>query len=327
MYKVGIIGAGAIVESNHLPVLKNISNVSVAWVYDQNEGRSLLLSRMYNVPAINGNWETALEETDVCLLSIPYGARKPYLEKIAERGKAVYVEKPFALNSVDHERWCGLFPPAKLAVGFQRRYYDVVWRLKTMIESGVFGRLQQIIFRHGNFSLKGGTGYLSDAKLAGGGVTVESAIHGLDQILCFTGATDIELQGVKSLQRGGIDYDTTFDTLIRNSSGTVSARCEISTLRNLENGIELDFETAAVHCQLSPSAIISVKPMNRNGNNLLLDTTDVPAIAARSVSSSFHIFWTQFFEALSANHTNMTSGTTSMLTTKWIEKIYVGIAK
>ncbi len=59
-YKIGVIGAGKIVENNHLPVLKNINNINVEWVYDTNSVRSKLLTSMYGVPSVSGaDWEKA----------------------------------------------------------------------------------------------------------------------------------------------------------------------------------------------------------------------------------------------------------------------------
>ena len=80
-YKVGIIGAGAIVETAHLPVLKVLDKTEVVWVYDRNEDRSGLISRMFEVPVIKEEKLAAsIAAIDICLLSIPYGARAAYFQ-------------------------------------------------------------------------------------------------------------------------------------------------------------------------------------------------------------------------------------------------------
>src|SRR5580658_475915 len=117
---VGIIGAGSIVEDSHLPALKVCDRASVAWIHDAKESRAAMLAVMYGIrPVAIDGLSAALDGVDVCLLAVPYGARPAFIEMCASRGKALYVEKPFATTLQEHERYCSLFPAHKLAVGFQ----------------------------------------------------------------------------------------------------------------------------------------------------------------------------------------------------------------
>src|SRR5450759_4524165 len=104
-YKLGIIGAGAITELSHLPVLKNLEQIEILWQHDKNEKRSALIEKMFNVRAINEPaLKIAIEEIDICLLTIPYGVRKEFIKKCAALNKSIYVEKPFArtINAVSY---------------------------------------------------------------------------------------------------------------------------------------------------------------------------------------------------------------------------------
>jgi predicted dehydrogenase len=321
-YRIGIIGAGSIVESCHLPVLKNLDNVTIDWVFDKNAARSNLLSKMFKVPVIS-DWENGIQKIDICLVTIPYGVRSPYLEKLAEAGKAVYVEKPFALTVSEHDSWASKFADHMFAVGFQRRFYKIVQDLNSIVKSKVFGKLSKIVLRQGNFSLKGGGGYLSDVNLAGGGVIVESGIHCLDQLLMVTSAEDIIVDSVESVCVGGIDYDTIFKSQIRASDGSIHVDAHMTTLQNLDNGIEFEFDQAIVRTNLTPDAVVSVQ--TPDGNSFLLarcdsgiDTEDFSS----SVIGSFGCFWTSYISSLDSKKANKTSYRTSILTTKWIQEIY-----
>ena len=77
---------------------------------------------MYKIPIVHeAVLENAMDEIDICLLTVPYGVRSKYIEACALKKKALYVEKPFAINLQEHQHYCSLFTPANLAVGFQRR--------------------------------------------------------------------------------------------------------------------------------------------------------------------------------------------------------------
>ena len=213
--RIGIIGAGSIVEGNHLPAIMSLSQAKVMWIYDKNAMRCAFVSKMYGVPALAGSLsEQNLETVDICLLATPYGTRKPYIDLCRQHGKAIVIEKPFAFSKEEHLATCDGFSKWAIAVNFQRRFYRSVDTLAQVIRSGLLGALRSVRFVQGNFTLKGGSGYLSSAELAGGGVIAESASHILDIILSITAARSIQMLGLSSLYLDGLDYDTVFDSLI-----------------------------------------------------------------------------------------------------------------
>jgi predicted dehydrogenase len=320
---IGVIGAGAVVENSHLPVLMSIPGMTVAWVSDRNAERAGLLSKMYGVRAIDApDVDAALEAIDVCLLAVPYGARDQYIGMCAQRRKALYVEKPFAKDLPEHDRYCGMFPAHRLAVGFQRRYYRGVSVLSSIVAAAAFGALRSVSFTQGHFQLKGGSGYLSDAALSGGGVVMESAIHSLDQILILTGATDVRVGEVRAMVRGGIDYDTIFHSELTTGAGPIPVRCEVSMIRNLGSMLELDFERARVRWNLSPNGELIIEDPKRRGRQLALDIADQEGRLAMSVGAAFDLFWKDFVIAVETGVHNTTLGFTSRLTTGWIQRIY-----
>lgn len=322
-FKVGLIGAGKIVENSHLPVLKNIPGVSVSWVYDVNNDRSQLLSKMYQVKPIS-DWEKQLHDVDICLITIPYGVRQNYLHAASSLAKSAYVEKPFALTVNEHTEMANSFEPYGLAIGFQRRVYRIVYELKELIGSNVLGKLISIDFKQGYFTLKGGGSYLGDARLSGGGVIIESAIHSLDQILLITAATNVEVNNATYIQKQRIDYDSIVQSTLVTPSGNIEVTTQVSTLRNLDNGLTLRFANGIVQCKLSSDAIVKVSSNNKDFSSFYLNAINARPNKkfASTISSSFYIFWQSFIEALNNKEQNITSASGSLLTTKWIEKIY-----
>jgi len=326
-YKIGIIGAGAIVESSHIPVLKVLPGVTVEWVHDLNNSRTQLMEAMFGTRPLQGKpIDHALNEVDICLLTIPYGARREYIDLCATKGKSLYVEKPFAITAAEHNSICGMFPAHNLAVGFQRRYYHTVEQLKYLVNSKIFGALKGIDIVQGYFSLKGSKEFLTNAALAGGGVIIESAIHTLDQVLQITGANAVQVDELKTLQVKGIDYDSKFSTTLFVEDAAINVKAAISTLRNLDNGLTFHFENALVKAGTSPNSSIKVYDKMGRPVTFNIELAECPGPArANSVSEAFYQFWRDFIRSVHSKEANQTAALNSLLTSTWMEQLYAKI--
>jgi predicted dehydrogenase len=328
-FRIGIIGAGSIVEGNHLPALRSLPQTDIAWIYDKNASRAALLSKMYGIPALDGQpAEQAMEQVDTCLLATPYGTRQPYIDLCRRLGKAIVIEKPFAFSKQQHLAHCEGFAEWRIAINYQRRYYRSVAVIREIIASGIFGRLQSARFVQGHFTLKGGSGYLSSVELAGGGIIAESASHILDILLSVTGAKDIQLQQLRSLHVKGLEYDAVFDSEIITADNKLPVHCEISTLRNLANGLYLQFGNALISCDLSPDGKIFVRdqpggPAHQTCFSLSgLSSPEELSRQATAVNEAFLVFWQQFLEGMRQQKANGTSAYSSLLTSAWLGEIY-----
>lgn len=344
-FKIGIIGAGGIVETNHLPAIAASDQAEIAWIYDKNPSRAELVAKMYGLSVLGeAQLWPAIATVDCCLLATPYGVRRSYIDACRNAGIGLVIEKPFAFSRREHEEYCAGFKEWAIAINLQRRYYLSVATLHRIIRTAIFGRLVAIRFNQGYFSLKGGSGYLSDVRLAGGGVIAESAIHSLDIILWITGASQVSVTRMRSLHKDRLDYDSEFESDIVTPFGNIPVHCAVSTLRNLASGLELEFEQATVSCDLSPDAPILVKgragghansfgPSQATGQAVSQDAgqdfylastlqRDELLLSATKINEAFLIFWQQFLEGMAGHTVNRTSAHESLLTSAWIEEIY-----
>jgi predicted dehydrogenase len=322
-FQIGIIGAGSIVELTHLPAIRVLDNVSTAWIYDNNAARMNKVAAMYGIPPLGDRkLEEAIAEANVCLLAIPYGVRKPYIELCRQHHKGLVIEKPFAFSVKEHEEYCLNFEEWQIGVNFQRRFYQSVGLLRKIISDNIFGKLQSIKLKHGSFALKGGSGFVSDVKLAGGGVIAESAVHNLDIILYITGARAVSLRNLRSFHRNGLDYDSVFESEINDGENNLPVRCEITTLRNLGNELQLQFSNAVVSCDLSPQGKIKVY---NNGFSYTMDEAlEHEALDKRAtqVNEAFLVYWQQYLQGFRNKTVNNTHASRSLLTSNWLELIY-----
>src|SRR5258708_6042613 len=118
IFSVGIIGAGSIVTSFHLPVLLAMQQVRVEWITDIDAKMAGSVAKAFGVPPLAMPDPLAeIPRTDIVVLAIPYGARPPYYEALRGRGTAIYVEKPIARTAAEHLELCSWFADYQLASG------------------------------------------------------------------------------------------------------------------------------------------------------------------------------------------------------------------
>ena len=117
---------------------------------------------------------------------------------------------------------------------------------------------------------------------------IESAIHSFDQILNFTAATDVEVDNLSFIQKNGIDYDTTVQSYLTTPLGKIPVTSQVSTLRNLNNGLTLSFDHATIKCKLSPDASINV--FSKNGKQFSIENLFNLQNYPKTVNSFFFYF-------------------------------------
>lgn len=319
--RVGIVGAGQIVENAHLPVLLNLPGVEVRWLTDSNARRAAVVSSMYGVPSRAGESLPAiLSEVDVCLLATPVGARAQYVDLCAEAGKAVLAEKPFAATEAAHRSCCDRFPAHALGASFQRRFYASIAAICGIVEGRHFGDLQSVEFAIGGFDLKSGgpSRYIGNPRLSGGGVVMDLGIHALDQILLASGATDVEVSSVQSIVLDGMDFDSIIDGTLCREQRRIRVHGQVTRLRPIANEFEFEFENGVVRFGSEPDATLTFVPRS-DGVPLRL----APRVeGSTTVAQAFFQLWSTFIRGLHSNATTPASASTSVLTTRWVDKIY-----
>src|SRR5689334_22132318 len=100
--RLGILGAGAVVESYHLPVLRHLKDIKIQWISDQNLDRASKLAETFGIPHAAKSIEDC-PNVDMVLVAIPVGVRHIYLETIFARRWHAFCEKPFASTLTEHQ--------------------------------------------------------------------------------------------------------------------------------------------------------------------------------------------------------------------------------
>lgn len=329
VFSVGVLGAGHIVSTIHLPLLQSMPNTRVKWISDINTAQARAVARAYKIPHLPLPSNIAeLPSSDVILMAIPYGVRDQYYEEFSERPSAVYVEKPFSLNLQHHENICSFFPRYNLACGFQRRAWSVVREIRDIIDSNLFGRLLEVRFEVGKPGGAFGSNYQSDIKLAGGGVLFESGVHGIDTVLFCTRAQSVQVGSVGMIkEEGQLDLHTEATFSVRTERPeSIECKIKCSSIQKAINGWEFHFENVVASFSLS-SEYILLRSME--GSRVYEYGIEAKKHASypRTSYQMFYEFWKRFLDGVQLQKANWTSASDTTLTTKVIEDLYAGGSK
>jgi predicted dehydrogenase len=167
--------------------------------------------------------EAALSHPDVqaVVLATPHSQHAAQIAQCAAAGRAVFVEKPFALTHATAAAALAACPPGMVvAAGHNRRFLPAVQRLKAEITAGTLGRL---LFAEANFSgnvvgrYKPGQWRASGAESPAGGLA-GAGIHMIDLIVHLV-APIRRVAALSSRQVLEVDMDDTTAALFDLEGG------------------------------------------------------------------------------------------------------------
>jgi predicted dehydrogenase len=312
-HKVGIIGAGSVTESYHLPVLRRLQFVDCCWIYDADRDRAKSLSRKHSVASAE-DLAVALPLVHLCLIAIPLGARSPVIDLALQNKIGLFIEKPFERTKASHEFILRRFQALdlKIGVGLVRRFYSSTITARQLVRSGVCGQLLSIRASDGYLARKFGKSkwFLSDPGLSPGGALLETGCHLIDQIFFITDAISFVLHHSEQVRFGHLDLNTEASFSINRDRGN-DIQCEIKivTTESVKNQITLIFEHATVDFGLTPDASIRVTDKKS------LYNFKIPSFEGISIHRALFNMWSEFLNSSSKDDCGL-------LSTDLIEKIY-----
>lgn len=189
--KVAIIGCGGI-HHVHAKTLADIPGVRLTAVCDNKPERAEASARAYGArPYTHAEDIYALEDVDVVHITTPHYLHASMAIAALRAGKYVLCEKPMATSNADAKAMIAA-SDGRLGIIFQNRYNVGSERLKTMVDSGEYGRLLCV---RGMVTWIRTPEYYSDdwhgkKALEGGGVMMNQAIHTLDLVGWLAGPAD-----------------------------------------------------------------------------------------------------------------------------------------
>jgi len=184
--RIGVVGAGAIAQLAHLPVLAKMRGTQLVALCDNDRPKARALADRFGVPDVYTDIEDLLEQDalDAVVIATPNHLHEPHTLSALAAGKHVLCERPLALHSRGVERILAAATRADrvVAVANNHRYRTDVQTLARFINGGELGRIVGV--RAGAFRGKRPPdGWRFRRAEAGGGAFLEHGVPLLDLAL------------------------------------------------------------------------------------------------------------------------------------------------
>jgi predicted dehydrogenase len=194
MLRVGIIGAGAVVQGAHVKAFLGRRDVAVAGIADPCEASRALVGAAVGCDRLFEDYRYLLEDPsiealDVCL---PHFMHEGVVLEVLDAGKHVLLEKPIALTLDQADRMIAAASKAgkRFYVALNERFYPPHRKLKDIIDSGEHGRpflaLVQIVGDELS-RMNDPQSWKGDWEKAGGGALIDTGTHIIDLMLWWFG--------------------------------------------------------------------------------------------------------------------------------------------
>jgi predicted dehydrogenase len=184
--RIGVVGAGAISQLAHLPVLAKARDAQLVAVCDNDRPKARGLADRFGIPDVVTDIEDLLEldELDAVVIATPNHLHEPHVLSALASKKHVLCERPLSLTSRGVERILTASTRADrtVTVGNNHRYRTDVQTLSRFIQGGELGKLMGM--RAGAYTFRRpAEGWRHRRAEAGGGVFLEHGAPLLDLAL------------------------------------------------------------------------------------------------------------------------------------------------
>ncbi len=179
--KIGLLCGGRFASRRLLPHFKNHSEAELAIIHNRSLSKAEALARQFEVPQATNLEQEVLDTAslDGVIICSPNFLHKNLVLKALDKGLAVWIEKPPALNAEEVREILEIHPSPSLMVGQCYRFKSALQVAKQKIEAGLIGSLKSIdLHMHMNIPQ---TGWRA-TKRYGGGVLLELGIHLVDAL-------------------------------------------------------------------------------------------------------------------------------------------------
>jgi len=190
--RIGVIGAGAISQVAHLPVLRRLPGVEVAAICDNDVGKAQALAARFEVKDTYDDIEEVLRyaNVDAVVICTPNHLHEIHVTSALAAGAHVLCERPLALNLAGVERVLQASEKhgKRVMVGMNHRFRSDVQAVRGFLAGGDLGALQAV--RGGWYTFQPSRqllGWRLRREQAGGGALLDLGLPLIDLGLWLAG--------------------------------------------------------------------------------------------------------------------------------------------
>jgi predicted dehydrogenase len=190
--RTAIIGAGAITQVAHLPVLRKLKGVDLCAVCDTDLPKARAIADRFGIKDAFDDIEEVLryEELDAIVICTPNHLHEAHVLAALSAGLHVLVEKPLAVNTASAQRIVRAAEKKNrvVMVGLNHRYRADVQLVRSFVQTGELGEVESVrgswhVFRPSRAML----GWRTKRDLSGGGAMLDLGLSILDLGLWLAG--------------------------------------------------------------------------------------------------------------------------------------------
>jgi predicted dehydrogenase len=195
--RIGMVGAGAIAQVAHLPVLRKMKGVEIVGICDNDGAKARALAQRLGVSAWHTDIEDLLEygKVDAVVICTPNHLHEVHTLSALAAGAHVVVERPIGLTAAGVARVLRASEKAKrnVLVAMNHRFRSDVQAVHGFIRGGELGEITTIrtgwhVFRAAKHHL----GWRSRRAESGGGVMMDLGLPMLDLGIWIAGRPRVE---------------------------------------------------------------------------------------------------------------------------------------
>ncbi len=194
--RVAVVGAGAISQIVHLPVLTDRDDVEVVAVSDVDEHKAASVAERFGVPeAVGPEGVLEREGIEAVVVCTPNHLHEEMAVAALEAGKHVFVERPLAPTPEGVRRVLDAAGSSggSVVVGLPHRFRPEVSALRSFVAGGELG---QVYAARGSWLVRPTRlmrpGWRQEPEEAGGGALVDLGVPALDLCLWTVGYPKVE---------------------------------------------------------------------------------------------------------------------------------------
>jgi predicted dehydrogenase len=190
--RLGIVGAGAVTQVAHLPVLSRFPEVTVAALADRDLPKAAAVARRHGIRAAFDDIQAMLEavELDALLIGTPNHLHEVHVLEALGAGLHVLVEKPIATSAAGAQRILKAAAAARrtVLVGMSHRYRHDVATVRGFVQRGELGEVESVqAVWHTFRPSRGPDNWRLRRAEAGGGAMLDLGLSALDMGLWLAG--------------------------------------------------------------------------------------------------------------------------------------------
>jgi predicted dehydrogenase len=322
LFRLAIVGCGEITAGAHLPAALASPCIQVVALVDTVLARARALAHQFGIaPALETDVRRILEHTDGVVIATPNHTHCELAVECLEAGVPVLIEKPLATSVKEGEQIARAAEKdrATVAVGYSTRFYESVLLMRSLLQSGYFGRVRRFAYQFGTI---GGwsplSAYTLDRHATGGGVLVVTGSHVLDRILHWFGYPDDFQYSDDSL--GGPEANALAIFRYARGPAPFDGMAQFSKTVPLRAGFVVQTEKGSVVIHEGPDAPIRFRPLTQPSLELIVCRRDGPLYSRRK--NVFQLQLEDFVDACRTKREPMASAHHGLQSLRLIEELY-----